>query len=108
MIKTLLATLLMLMASLSFAVEKASEKRLDEVAQRGRHVMPFELDQTTHIFSKTDTGGIQQVVVKNPDNIEQIKLIRTHLAKITREFQQGQFSDPTKIHGSNMPGLTGC
>ena len=32
------------------AVEKASEQRLDEVAQRGSHVMPFVLEQTTHVF----------------------------------------------------------
>lgn len=42
------------------AAEKASEQRLDEVAERGSHVMPFDLEKTTHIFSKTDTGGIQE------------------------------------------------
>ena len=47
------------------AEEKADEKRLDEVAERGAHVMPFDLEKTTHIFSKTDTGGIQQVIVKD-------------------------------------------
>ncbi len=49
------------------AVEKASEQRLDEVAQRGSHVMPFNLEQTTHIFSKTEKGGLQQVIVKDPN-----------------------------------------
>lgn len=32
------------------AVEKADEQRLDEVAERGSHVMPFDLEKTTHIF----------------------------------------------------------
>ena len=45
------------------AVEKASEQRLDEVVQRGSHVMPFDLEQTTHVFSKTEQGGVQQVIV---------------------------------------------
>ncbi|MEI6708183.1 MAG: hypothetical protein WCK96_13740 [Methylococcales bacterium] len=39
------------------AVEKASEQRLDEVVERGSHVMPFDLEQTTHVFSKTEQGG---------------------------------------------------
>ena len=87
------------------AVEKASDDRLDEVVQRGSTVMPFNLDQTTHIFSKTEQGGLQQVIVKDSSNAEQIKLIRAHLSKISTEFIQGDFSNPIKIHGENMPGL---
>lgn len=87
------------------AVEKASEKRLDEVVERGSHVMPFDLEQTTHVFSKTEKGGLQQVVVKDPKNSEQIKLIRQHLSKISSEFKKGDFSNPAKIHGKDMPGL---
>jgi hypothetical protein len=87
------------------AVEKVSEDRLDEVAKRGAHVMPFSLEQTTHVFSKTEKGGVQQVIVKNSSNAEQIKLIREHLSKISQEFIQGDFSDPAKIHGKGMPGL---
>ena len=87
------------------AAEQASEQRLDEVVQRGSHVMPFDLEQTTHVFSKTEKGGVQQVIVKDPANAEQIKLIREHLSKISSEFQQGDFSNPAKIHGDTMPGL---
>jgi len=87
------------------AVENASEDRLEKVAKRGAHVMPFSLEQTTHIFSKTEKGGLQQVIVKDSSNAEQIKLIREHLSKISQEFIQGDFSDPAKIHGEDMPGL---
>lgn len=87
------------------AVEKANEQQLNEVVQHGSHVMPFNLEQTTHVFSKTPTGGVQQVIVKDPANAEQIKLIREHLTKISHEFQQGDFSNPAKIHGDTMPGL---
>ncbi len=87
------------------AVEKASEQRLDEVAQRGSHVMPFDLEQTTHVFSKTGKGGVQQVIVKDPANAGQIQLIREHLTRISHEFKQGDFSNPAKIHGGTMPGL---
>jgi len=100
---SLLAILMMPLSAL--AVEKVSEARLDEVAERGSHVMPFDLEQTTHIFSKTAQGGLQQVVVKDPANTEQIKLIRQHLTKISTEFRKGDFSNPTKIHGKDMLGL---
>ena len=87
------------------ALEKADEQRLDEVAERGSHVMPFDLEKTTHIFSKTDTGGIQQVIAKDKSDTEQINLIRSHLSAIAKEFKQGNFSNPEKIHGTTMPGL---
>lgn len=80
-------------------------KRLDEVAERGAHVMPFDLEQTLHIFSKNEQGGVQQVIVKDKANTAQIKLIRAHLAKIADQFRHGDFSNPVKIHGDAMPGL---
>jgi hypothetical protein len=84
---------------------QADAARLDEVAARGRHVMPFDLEQTRHVFSKTGQGGLQQVIVKDPANIGQIQLIRQHLRKISGEFTQRDFSGPQTIHGNNMPGL---
>lgn len=88
------------------ATEKATEERLDAVAQRGAQVMPFHLEQTTHLFSKTDHGGVQQVIAKDPANREQIALIREHLLKISKAFMHDDFSDPARIHGDEMPGLT--
>jgi len=96
---------LLFVTSPVYAVEKASEERLDEIVQRGIHVMPFDLELTTHVFSKTATGGVQKVIVKKADDCEQIKLIREHLSKISAEFQQGDFSNPAKIHGDDMAGL---
>ncbi len=83
----------------------ASEARLDEVARRGVRVMPFNLKQTLHVFTKTQNGGIQQVIVKHKSDNGQVSLIREHLKKIADQFRQGDFSDPMRIHGQNMPGL---
>jgi hypothetical protein len=85
--------------------QQADQSRLDEVARRGAMVMPFDLEKTQHIFTKTATGGLQQVIAKSPADAEQIKLIRAHLSKIAHEFAKGDFSDPEKIHGKDMPGL---
>lgn len=88
-----------------YAVEPVDEKRLDEVAERGTHVMPFDLEKTVHVFSKTDVGGIQQVIAKDKADTAQIQLIRDHLLEISEEFSQGDFSKPEHIHGESMPGL---
>ena len=88
-----------------YALEKASEARLNEVAEKGVHVMPFNLEKTVHVFSKTKNGGVQQVNVKDASDLEQLKLIREHLVEITNDFKQGDFYKPAKIHGDSMPGL---
>lgn len=83
----------------------ATEARLDEVVSRGVHVMPFDLEKTLHVFTSVEKGGVQQVIVKDKNDAEQIALIRQHLSKIAREFNQGDFSNPVKIHGNKMAGL---
>jgi hypothetical protein len=83
----------------------ASEQRQADVAQRGTDVMPFNLAATTHIFTKTAQGGVQQVVVKQAGNAEQIELTRLHLQEIRDQFLKGDFSGPERIHGQDMPGL---
>lgn len=96
---------MLLVAVPVYAVEPADEKRLDEVAERGAHVMPFDLEKTVHVFSKTADGGIQQVIAKDKSDTEQIRLIREHLLEIFEAFSQGDFSNPEHIHGERMPGL---
>jgi hypothetical protein len=104
---TIVITTLIAMVSLvapfkSFAVDAG---RQAEVAQRGAEVMPFSLKATTHIFIKSDEGGIQQVIAKNPSDSGQIRLIREHLREIEMQFERGDFSGPARTHGTDMPGL---
>jgi hypothetical protein len=79
--------------------------RKEEVARRGRLVMPFDLDRTTHTFQPRPDGGVQEVVADRPDQ-EQVRLIRDHLQKESEAFPRGDFGDPARIHGDDMPGLT--
>jgi hypothetical protein len=102
---TAIALTMLLMAGPAQAYEKASKARQEEVAKRGAQVMPFSLERTLHIFAKTKSGGVQQVIVKDPSDTGQITLIRQHLSMISKQFAQGNFSAPASIHGSNMPGL---
>ncbi len=83
-----------------------AQTRQEEVAARGAKVMPFDLEQTTHVFQKLDDGGLQKVVAKDASNKKQIALIQAHLKEESEKFRKGDFSDPAKIHGEDMPGLT--
>ncbi len=79
--------------------------RQAQVATRGLQVMPFDLEQTIHIFQRLEDGGRQTVMVKDPANTPQITLIQSHLQLEADKFRQGDFSDPARIHGDDMPGL---
>lgn len=103
---TVLALLIGASVGTAYAQAPASEQRLHDVAERGSHVMPFNLEKTQHIFDKTAHGGIQQVIAKDAGDSEQIGLIRRHLADISERFKQGDFSKQRRIHGDDMPGLT--
>ncbi|WP_427500970.1 aspartate carbamoyltransferase [Methylomonas sp. MED-D] len=102
---SLLALAIVVSAGTSQAQPPASPARLDQVAERGGHVMPFALDKTLHVFEKTEHGGLQQVIAKDANDAEQISLIRQHLADISAGFRNGDFSRQRRIHGDDMPGL---
>ena len=67
--------------------------------------MPFDMLKTVHIFKMTEYGGIERVLAKDPNDIEQVILIQEHLEQESERFQHGDYSDPAKLHGINMPGL---
>jgi hypothetical protein len=79
--------------------------RQAEVADRGAEVMPFDLDTTTHRFTKTGDGGVQLVTADAPDDETQVRLIREHLTEERERFARGDFDDPARIHGMDMPGV---
>jgi hypothetical protein len=75
-----------------------------QVAQRGRAVMPFDIDRTMHHFTKTPEGGVQQVLSLDGDPHE-VALVRAHLRREAAQFGRGDFSDPVLVHGAGMPGV---
>jgi hypothetical protein len=103
--KLLSSVLLAASACLPVAAWCADPQRLDDVARRGAEVMPFDLKATTHVFTKTPDGGVQSVVAKHPQDLAQVRLIRSHLKDIEAQFRKGDFSGPSHIHGQDMPGL---
>jgi hypothetical protein len=79
--------------------------RQAEVADRGAEVMPFDLDATTHRFEPLDDGLLQTVVADDPEDADQVALVREHLTDEAERFAGGDFDDPASIHGDEMPGL---
>lgn len=79
--------------------------RQAEVAARGAEVMPFDLEATTHVFTKTEDGGRQVVRALDAGDEEQIALIRQHLSLERDSFARGDYTDPARIHGMDMPGV---
>ncbi|MFJ2837334.1 hypothetical protein ACIO52_18450 [Nocardia sp. NPDC087230] len=80
-------------------------ERRAEVADRGAAVMPFDLTETTHSFVPTPDGGQQTVTANDLAGTEQTRLIREHLTAEAAKFAAGDFTDPARIHGDQMPGL---
>ncbi|MEU8010315.1 hypothetical protein [Micromonospora parva] len=88
----------------SIPTATTSDRQAD-VAERGASVMPFDLERTTHRFTKSDTGGVQTVVADDPRDTTQVTLVQHHLSSEVERFRRGDFSDPARIHGAEMPGL---
>lgn len=79
--------------------------RQSMIHDRGSMVMPFNLSATTHVFNKTSTGGVQRITVDDAGNEADKQKIRSHMQSIADEFDNGNFSDPTALHGESMPGV---
>ena len=83
----------------------ADPDRQQAVRERSADVMPFDMAATTHVFTKTPTGGVQRVVAKSAADVRQIALVRVHLKDIATRFGRGNFAAPSHVHGEAMPGL---
>lgn len=77
----------------------------EHVHHMSHTVMPFDMAKTLHVFKMTEQGGVQKVIVRNDEDAEQVAPIRMHLRHEAMLFQQGDFSDPMRLHGADMPGL---
>jgi hypothetical protein len=78
----------------------------EHVHQTSHDVMPFDMSKTIHIFKMTEQGGVQRVVVREAGANDQVALIQQHLKHEAERFQKGDYSDPSKLHGPTMPGIS--
>lgn len=87
----------------SFAVQ--ADTKQGRVHHMSQEVMPFDMARTIHTFRMTETGGVQKVEARDPENAGQVALIRQHLKMEAEHFARGDYSDPARLHGPDMPGL---
>lgn len=83
----------------------APTARQHEVAQKGAMVMPFNGQNSKHVFQKSPDGGLQQVIANDPSDKDLVAAIRSHLSMEAARFGKGDYSDPMMIHGMDMPGV---
>ena len=103
MLSTALATVGVLYAAGWLTLAQPNRQAM--IHDMGGQVMPFDLTKTTHVFKMTVTGGLQQVIAKDPADTAQIALIQQHVQHEVALFRLGDFSDPTALHGGNLPGV---
>lgn len=93
---------LLLLLSCPLVMAQTSQERVHKMSHT---VMPFDISKVIHIFKMTETGGIEKVLARDPRETRQIALIRQHLKREAEKFQRGNYSDPARLHGKDMPGL---
>jgi hypothetical protein len=67
--------------------------------------MPFDVSKTLHVFKMTEQGGVERVVTREAAASDQIPLTQQHLQHEAQQFQKGNYFDPARLHGADMPGL---
>jgi len=77
----------------------------EHVHQMAHTVMPFDMSKTVHIFTMTESGGVQRVIAKVAGDTAQVALIQQHLRHEAEKFKRGDYADPSALHGAQMPGL---
>ncbi len=82
-----------------------AQTKQEQVHHMSHQVMPFDMTKTIHVFNMTESGGVQKVLAKTPKEADQIRPIRRHLGHEAEMFKHGNYSDPTKLHGVDMPGI---
>jgi hypothetical protein len=97
------AALVLVLSAVS--VGACATTRQEHVHRMGHSVMPFDVSKVVHVFEMTETGGVMRVLARDPGATRQITLIQQHLADEAARFQQGDYGDPAKLHGADMPGL---
>lgn len=96
--RVLKAIAILLPLSGSIALSQMPQERVHKMSHS---VMPFDMSKTIHVFKMTESGGVEQVLAKDPREIYQVALIRRHLKHEAEKFQRGDYSDPVKLHGAD-------
>ncbi|MGB7212332.1 MAG: hypothetical protein WBC97_06840 [Gemmatimonadales bacterium] len=96
------AIAVLMLASSSMLFAQTPQERVHHMSHG---TMPFTMAKTVHIFTMTESGGVQRVVVRDPRDSDQVALIQEHLLHEAENFRRGDYADLAQLHGADMPGL---
>lgn len=83
----------------------ASQGHAQHLDARGKQVMGFDQQKTTHHFLLYEDGGAIDVSVKDKADKANLDAIRAHLPHIALLFGQGNFDAPMVVHDrKDVPG----
>jgi hypothetical protein len=71
---------------------------------RANKGMGFDQAKTTHHFRLQRDGGTIEVVAKDRDDKLTISQVRGHLKRIDDAFANGDFTLPSLVHDTEVPG----
>jgi hypothetical protein len=71
--------------------------------RRGAEVMGVEQETSVHVFEALPNGGVIELQ-RSSDDTAGTRVIRAHLRAIAQAFSSGDFSSPSYIHMSSVPG----
>lgn len=80
-----------------------SDSAFTDLQARGEVTMGVDQYTSTHLFDDLPDGGRIELQ-RNEDDPAGVEQIRQHLQHIAHAFAAGDFSDPTSVHGHEMPG----
>jgi hypothetical protein len=103
-------TILALAAAVTFGAaplaRQSATGQAHHLDARGKHVMGFDQQKTSHHFLLFEDGGSIVVAVKDPKDATNLQAIRSHLHHISHSFADGRFDDPMVVHDrKDVPGI---
>jgi hypothetical protein len=78
---------------------------VQQMNERGDHVMGFSQDKATHHFTLLPNGGRISITANDASDQETIDHIRMHLTHVVESFGAGNFEMPHEIHQQTPPGV---
>lgn len=86
------------------AAPPAADTTVAAVQARGAAVMGVDQTTSRHVFETLPDGG--RIVLRRDDATDTaaVRTIRAHLRAVAAAFARGDFADPRRVHGREVPG----
>lgn len=82
----------------------AADSAFAAVQARGMEVMGVSQTASSHVFEDLPDGGRIVYTADTPTDSQAVATIRAHLRDIAGAFAAGDFSQPARVHGRDVPG----